>query len=217
MREFLPYRKARDYKILSELIVDDAIVKPSTGDHGKKQVILTETDDKNSYSVKIHSIPDTVSVFVVKSDIFPPPKAIFKNNKNECKRADYILLVEQEEGKYQGKYVIFLELKSGKDSNSDIIAQLKCSLGLFKYCRTIGKIFWEEEDFLKDYKFCFVTIKNIPAHRQRLNKKPTRIDKESLLKSESIESSLSWIPRKLIIFCYQNEFYFNQFFHGILT
>jgi hypothetical protein len=199
----------RDYEILTELIVETARVEPTIGNYGKNQVILTETES-NPYSITLQSIPEFF--FLIKSDEFPAPKTFFNNKKNECKRADYILLCAVEDK----KYAIFLELKLGKDNNSDIIDQLKGSLGLFEYCRKMGQIFWDEKEFLEDYIYCFVTIKNIPS--PNLRKRKTRVDKNNpLSKSENIKSSIRYLPQKLITFCNQDKFYFQQFLKEILN
>ncbi|MDM8547164.1 hypothetical protein QUF61_11775 [Candidatus Venteria ishoeyi] len=67
--------------------------------------------------------------------------------------------------------MIFIELKRGKtDLETNIIQQLKGAQCVMAYCRSIGQIFWKENDFLDPDKYdCrFISIRNIS-----INKKPS--------------------------------------------
>ncbi len=44
-----------------------------------------------------------------------------------------------------------------------------------KYCQEVGKGFWDEKDFLNDYKSCFVSI----SHTTSIPKKKTRITRSA--------------------------------------
>ncbi|WP_017304019.1 hypothetical protein [Spirulina subsalsa] len=198
-----------DYRILSELITDQARIKPEIGDYGNLQITLTETNESINYSISFQSVPE--NIFVFKSDEFPAPKTIFNDSKNECKRADYIIFVERRDE----KYAIFLELKLGNDTNTSIIEQLKGSLGLFGYCRKIGQVFWSEEGFLENYRICFVAIKNIPS--ERIKKTKPRYDRnQPLCHTEDIAFAVANVPRKIVIFRHQSRIYFEQFFQKII-
>ena len=54
-------------------------------------------------------------------------------------------------------------MKAGKKTSKEkeIIQQLKGAQCFVEYCQAIGKSFWEKQDFLDDYKYRFVSIKNI--------------------------------------------------------
>ncbi len=62
-------------------------------------------------------------------------------------------------------------MKGGKKTSKEkeIIQQLKGAQCFVEYCQAIGKSFWEKQDFLDDYKYRFVSIKNI-----KISKKQTR-------------------------------------------
>jgi hypothetical protein len=154
-----------DIEILKEIIQNTARV-PLEEDiygNGKRTVILTETNLPNSktnppnYSVTINGMPDDDQVIVIKSDNFVEPKAVFQGSKGECKRADFVIIANTDK-----KKVIFcIELKSGDPDNKEIIQQLKGAYCFTIYCREIGKIFWEEPDFLEDYEYRFISITKI--------------------------------------------------------
>lgn len=199
-----------DYRILSELILPDAQVPLDIGDYGKRYARLNEENEEHNYSVTIQSLPENSFVFNV-DDSFPRSEKIFNNIKGVHKRSDFILLSEYSEK----KYALFIEMKlGGNDKNLDIICQLKGSLSLFRYCQQIGRLFWEEDNFLDDYKFIFLVFKEIPI--VSLKKKRTRIDHtKSLVDKEKINCSISCIPEDLCIIRYQSEVYFKKLFQDI--
>lgn len=145
-----------DIAILKKIIQNTARVPLEKDSYGKSKVILTETHLSN-YSVTINGMPDDDQVIVIKSDNFVEPKAVFQGSKGECKRADFVIIVNTDK-----KKVIFcIELKSGNPDSKEIIQQLKGAYCFTIYCREIGKIFWEEPDFLKDYEYRFISITKI--------------------------------------------------------
>ena len=156
-----------DLDILREMIKDDVLVPVQVGNYGKRELVLKEGSGQHIYEIKIHKIPDNIIAF--KADKFPPPKAVFKNHKKECKRADFIVVANSD----KENWIIYIEMKAGgTDLACDIKLQLKGAECLLAYCRAIGRTFWLEQDFLKenDYEQRFVSIKNA-----RVNKRPTRI------------------------------------------
>ena len=151
-----------DITILENMIQNTAKVPLEEDIYGKRKVILTETNPPK-YSVTINGMPDDDQVIVIKSDNFVEPKAVFQGSKEECKRADFVIIANTD----RKKLIFCIELKSGNPGNKEIIRQLKGAYCFTIYCREIGKIFWEEPDFLKDYEYRFISIKNIFQ-----NKKP---------------------------------------------
>lgn len=160
-----------DLEILSEMIRDTALASVEEhpyGKSGKKVVILEELNNEQrlNYSVKIQNAPD--EILAIKADKFSSPKSIFRNDKGECKRADYILVAYTK----GDNWIIYIELKGGQsDSNKEIQQQLKGAECLIAYCRAVGRTFWQQPRFFeeKDYKQRFVCIKNLKS-----NKTPTR-------------------------------------------
>jgi len=151
-----------DLRILQELIHPDAQILPTN--HRKPQLILQETKTDKPYSVTVRYSGKTEAIAVI-ADRFPAAKQFFADSRKECKRADYLIFADTP----KGNYIVCVEMKSKSGNNSDIIAQLKGAQCLAAYCRRIGQIFWEETNFLKDYHFRFVSLKNMTA-----NKPPSR-------------------------------------------
>ncbi len=156
-----------DFEILQDLIRDEtrALVEY---EYNRKTVVLQEPGDRRQppYSLKIRNSPDEIIAF--KADAFPPAKDIFKNNRGECKRADFILIARDD----RVNWIVIIEMKSGNTgSATEIEQQLRGAQCLVAYCRAIGQEFWKEPKFLKktNYQQRFVSVKNI-----RIDKKPTR-------------------------------------------
>jgi len=145
-----------DITILKKIIQNTARVPLEKDSYGKSKVILTETHLSN-YSVTINGMPDDDQVIVIKSDSFVEPKAVFQGSKGECKRADFVIIANTD----RKKVIFCIELKSGNPDSKEIIQQLKGAYCFTIYCREIGKIFWEETDFLKDYEYRFISITKI--------------------------------------------------------
>lgn len=196
-----------DYRILSELIKPAAIVYPEPGHYGQQKITLNEP--KDNYAVTIKNVPE--NIFVLNADAFPPSKEFFQNTKSECKRCDFVILVAYP----VKKYAIFVELKSKPDTNTESLNQLKAAACLFEYCRHLGQVFWQEENFLQGYQKIFVIIKRIP--KQELNKKKTRPKpKEQQAQLNGINGSVSGIPHSYATFFNHQEFYFKKFFEEII-
>jgi hypothetical protein len=83
-----------DLKILKELIRDEALVTIEDGLYGKPKVTLIEPKNQchSEYTVDINNIPK--NAIVIKTDTFPAPTPIFNGSKGECKRADFVIIVE---------------------------------------------------------------------------------------------------------------------------
>ena len=160
-----------DLEILREMIRDDVLVPVQIGSYGKRELVLKEGSGQHTCEIIIHKIPDNIIAF--KADRFPPPIAVFNNDKGECKRADFIVVANSD----KENWIIYIEMKAGgNDLARDIVLQLKGAECLLAYCRAIGRTFWPEQGFLKEnnYEQRFVSIKNA-----RMNKRPTRLLPES--------------------------------------
>lgn len=157
-----------DLELLGEMLKDTALAPAETDPYGKKVVILEEfnNDPNPNYSLEVRNTPD--EILAIRADKFPAPRHIFKNNKGECKRADYILIAHTD----TTNWIIYIELK-GSRSNSDreIEQQLQGAECLVAYCRAVGRIFWQRPRFLEEefYEQRFVSIKNL-----KVSKTPTR-------------------------------------------
>ena len=149
-----------DSDILRQLIMDEAIISPHTGEYGRPTIILGEPEsaDHPGYSVTICGIP--TDAIVIKTDMFPPPVKIFKCGNGECRRADFVI-IDSKDG-----WVIYIELKGGKGDNHKAIQQLRGAKCVLAYCRSIGQEFWDQPNFLtENYEHRFVSISNISVSK----------------------------------------------------
>ncbi len=154
-----------DIDILKEMIRQSATV-PLEDHYNKKKVTLREPPPGN-YSVTIHGMPNEDEVIIIKVDTFNSPSGIFQGNQGECKRADFVIIANTN----RQKVILCIEMKAGKGGGEgEIIQQLKGAQCFVAYCREIGQLFWNQKNFLKDYEYRFISIKNIS-----ISKKPSRI------------------------------------------
>jgi len=177
-----------DIVILKAMLKDLAIVPlvEHPYDANKKQLKLTELNSPVKYSVTIDGIQDDNTVIAIKADELPLSNAMFNGTKGECKRADFILVIN--DGKR--KFILFIELKSKKTTVSSpqhIIQQLKGAKCIIRYCREIGIEFWGEQNFLDGYeeRYIFITDISIPKRETRYKNSPTHDRPDRMLKISS--------------------------------
>lgn len=156
-----------DFTILKELFKDSAVITidKDTFSGPFNNVILEENGQTNKPTVyiKITNIPID-SVIIKVDDNFIAPDKIFKGDKGERKRADYVIVDTK------NKYILCLEIKAGDCKTTDSIEkQLMGAECFIQYCQKIGQNFWAYEPFLKDYRYRFAAIINAGSIR----KKPT--------------------------------------------
>lgn len=147
-----------DIVILKEMIMGTATVplEESPYNDQRKQVTLTEPGPP-AYSVTIFGMPN--NAIVIKVDAFPAPEKVFNCSKGECKRADFVIVADS--GENQVILCIEMKAKATTSLESGIIQQLKGAQCLVAYCQAIGKVFWDQENFLNSYDYRFINIRNI--------------------------------------------------------
>jgi len=152
-----------DIDILKEMVAKKATVSLQSDDHDEKKVILEEPGQSK---VTIKKMPQDSEVIVIKGDAFPSLEDIFFNGKkHECKRADFVIVVNTKEQ----KLILYIELKASTEAETTIIQQFKGTQCVMAYCKEIGRLFWEQKDFLNSYDsrfICFVNTK-IPESKQK--------------------------------------------------
>ena len=153
-----------DFEILEALIRDEALASVQHS-HGKRELVLTESGNtpSSAYSLKVRDVPD--DAIALKADAFQAPTRIFKGEKGECKRADFVIIASDN----GSKWVVYIEMKSGGGrTEQDIMKQLRGAECLIAYCRAIGQKFWREQNFLvqKNYRQRFVSIRDIGAQKR---------------------------------------------------
>jgi hypothetical protein len=147
-----------DIAMLKEMIKDCAIVELEyQKEYKRDSYLLKLTENQDNYSFVVNGMPKPDEVIVIKLDEFFDVRKIFTGSKGECKRADFIIIANTP----TEKVILCLEMKKGKDSNTSITKQLKGAKYFVSYCREIGRLFWNQPDFLQDYQYRFVSIKNI--------------------------------------------------------
>ncbi len=153
-----------DIAILKEMIKPTATVRLEDRHH--KNIAILKEPTPADYFVTIYGMPDDDQTIIIKADDFKAPKDIFANSKHECKRADFVIVADTD----RGKFVVCIEMKAGKGgSEEEIKLQLRGAYCFVTYCQKIGQEFWENPSFLKDYKYRFVSIRNVS-----ISKRPTR-------------------------------------------
>jgi len=157
---------SRDYDIICQLIKDEALVTVDRDQYNNNFLELSEPElgSKSGYAIKILRPP--IDTIAIKSDLFPPPKHIFKNTRGVNKRSDYVVISRSQ----TKDWIIYIEMKSGNhDLESEIIQQLQGSICFIDYCRSIGRIFFKEPKFLDGgkYRQRFIAFKNIRLSTKR--------------------------------------------------
>ena len=152
-----------DLDVLQELINDQALVTLMETQYGKKTVVLRESGSQDGiqYSIKIKGVPN--DAVVVKTDMFPSPENIFRCQKGECKRADYVIVANSE----TGDFIVYIEMKGGRGNTAEIVKQLKGSECFILYCRSIVDRFWQRSNFLDQYESRFVSFTKIRTRKSR--------------------------------------------------
>jgi len=180
-----------DIDILHEMIRNVAKVQVIDNGYGKMQAILTEPQCPDS-CVTLSGMPNTEDFIIIKADVFQSPDTLFCGSKGECKRADFIIVADT--GKK--KVIVFIEMKAKKGQRNEIIEQLTGAKCLIAYFREIGKNFWNQQNFLDDYVYRFVSI-----GKTRLPKKKTRISRSSKIHDS---------PAKMLKISSPHHLYFND-------
>ncbi len=140
-----------DIQILREMLKPDALVTLQSGP-GKPSVHLT--DAQSGTTVKIKGLPhDSI---VIRAENFEHPLAVFNDAKGQRKRADFVIISNEENAK---KWIVCIETqKMDSKRASHVVQQLKGAACFISYCRCIGKLFWESNEFLDDYEYRFISV-----------------------------------------------------------
>ena len=149
-----------DIQILREMLVGRAQVKLQQR-HNRLSVELTDLQAGTTVEIK-GLPPDSI---VIRAEDFKNPLTIFNGSKGERKRADFVIVANDES---ERKWIICLETKGGNKTRTEVVQQLKGAYCFVNYCRCIGKSFWEYEEFLDGYQYRFVSVVrlNDPSKRR---------------------------------------------------
>ena len=147
-----------EIEILEKMLLPNVQVMLKTG-RGRPYVELYDT--KSGTNVRIKGVP--AESIVIKSDCYNGPFAVFNKGMNIRKRADFVIVSIDEEGK---KWIIYIETKGGKKPKARIEAQLKGARCFITYCKCIGESFWNFSNFLEGYSSRFVCIQQLKTKKR---------------------------------------------------
>lgn len=151
-------RLVNDIEILREMLVPDIQIPLQQG-RGRPSVELK--DAQGGTTVAIKGIPH--DAIVIRADDFEAPLAVFRGEKGERKRADFVIVSSDE----KGRWIIFIETQRGNYKKpSEVVEQLKGAQCFISYCKCIGKSFWKVEEFLDGYQYRFVSIAGLSLEKQ---------------------------------------------------
>ena len=163
-----------DTEILKEMLREDALTHIVPKQNGRTTLKLKEHGGTGhrGYYATIRNIPQ--DAIAIKVDKFPAPSEFYRGGKGENKRADYIIISEQ------NKNILYIELKKKKGKRSDIISQLKGATCVLSHCREVAKQYWGKDYFLDKYqqKYIVVYVEKIKKTRIQA-KRPTSISNGS--------------------------------------
>jgi hypothetical protein len=186
-----------DIAILKEMIKENltvSLVEQQEGTHFNYSVTLTETQE--NYSVTINGMPKPNEVIVINADKFEALRKVFNGSKGECKRADFVIIAHTD----TEKIIVFIEMKKKKDSKKTIIQQLKGAKCLVAYCQEIGKVFWNQHNFLDAYQYRFIGIDHIPIDKTTTRPHGKKID----------SNTTHDCPERMLIISGKNSLRFNS-------
>lgn len=155
-----------DIQILQEMFNPDVQIVLQPG-QGRPSVQLT--DAQSGATVEIKGLPP--NSIVIRTEDFENPLTIFNGSKGERKRADFVIVSNDEQERK--KWIICIETQE-MDSKlaSHVVQQLKGAYCFISYCKCIGKSFWQSDEFLEDYQYRFVSIVDINFNRSRRRTQP---------------------------------------------
>lgn len=154
-----------DIQILREMLSPDVQVALQSG-QGRSSVQLT--DLQSHTTVEIKGLPH--NSIVIRAEDFKNPLTIFNGSKGECKRADFVIVSNDER---ERKWVVCIETQEMDSKKAwHVIQQLKGAYCFVSYCKCIGKSFWELDGFLDDYQYRFVSIVELNFNRSKRRTQP---------------------------------------------
>ena len=158
--------------LLKELFADKLYVSTFV-EHGRNCVKLKETG-KNARLREVTIIDLPSDSIVVKIDKFEQPKTLFKGKNGECKRCDYILALAKE----KRRFLLFIEMKSGRLNNAEVQQQFKGAECVIDYCDAVIDRFHSQKDVFKSYEKRFVIFykPNLAKRTTQPFRKPAKND-----------------------------------------
>ena len=154
-----------DIQILQEMLNPDVQVVLQPGqDRPSAQL----TDSQSGTTVEIKGLP--YNSIVIRAEDFENPLTIFNGKKGERKRADFVIVSNDENEK---RWIVCIETQESDSKKAwHITQQLKGAYCFINYCKCIGRSFWESEEFLDGYQYRFVSIVDVNFNEGRRRTQP---------------------------------------------
>lgn len=149
--------------------------------HGRNCVRLKETG-KNARLREVTIMDLPTDSIVLNIEKFEQPKTLFRGKNGECKRCDYILALAKE----NRRFLLFIEMKSGRFKESGVQQQFKGSECVMDYCNAVLERFHSQNGLFKSYEKRFVIF-----YKPSLAKRTTQPFKKST-KNDSPERALKY-------------------------
>ena len=148
-----------DIEILREMLICDAQISLQQEEGKPPSVKLI--DKQANTTVEIKGLPhDSI---VIRAEDFEDPLTVFEGSRGERKRADYVIVSNED----QGKWIICIETQAGNSKNrAHVAAQLKGAQCFMSYCKCIGRSFWESEEFLDGYQYRFISMADVNSDKE---------------------------------------------------
>ena len=110
-------------------------------------------DEKSGTKVLIKGLPN--DSIVIRAEKFGPHDDVLKGSKGENKRADFVILSNEN----TKKWIVCIEIQGGNSKKRmEVVQQLKGAQCFICYCKCLGSSFWKENNFLDGYKYRFVSM-----------------------------------------------------------
>ncbi len=148
-----------DIEILRQMLTPDTQVELQP-QPGKLSVQLT--DRQGETTVLIKGLPN--DSIVIRAEKFGPHNDVLKGSKGENKRADFVILTNEN----TKKWIVCIETQGENSKNaSHVVNQLKGAHCFIYYCKCLGKSFWNSEKFLDGYQYRFVGMTKVNVNKKR--------------------------------------------------
>jgi hypothetical protein len=172
------------------MIKDSSKIQLEAKTPTRASVTLEETQVSDS-KIVIYGLPH--NAIAAKIDTFTSPDTILAGTRGECKRADYVILSDDNDK----KLILYIEIKLKRKEEKHLIEQLKGAVCFIGFCKEVAKQFWYNPTFLSDFDCRFVVF----THTGSIRKRSTRIDKDHQ-KNDT--------PEKALKISYTQKYEFSQ-------
>lgn len=138
--------------VLKDLLVEALLGEVTIFNERRCAVLKESGADAKLKRVDIYDIPD--GSLLLNLDKYEQPKSLFRDEKGQRQRCDYVLVTKVE----NRKLLLFIEMKSSKLKNTEIQKQFKGAECVIDYCNAALTRFHDQSDLLKKLEKRFVVF-----------------------------------------------------------